>query len=226
MLRALLIALLALAVVPAAASAAIVDVSVTPRSGADFGESHKVSGTLTGPYGAPVPGGQVQLAVRPYPYRGAFRHVELATTGPDGRFSFRRAFDRNQQIRVLASGTSDRSPTLRAYVFPRAALTFQLVHRNVIRVVQTYRTPANVKLTAPTFFYVGKAGKQRAPLAGRVKTRPVKRKGKVRKGRFRAAKLVRIPAAWQGRFRYASCFPYNAGMGDPKLTCPKKRYRF
>jgi len=225
-LRSLLIALLALALVPGAASAAVVDVSVTPKRGADFGKRHAISGTITGPYGTPLGGRQVQLAIRSYPYRGAFRPVELVTAGPDGRFRFRRAFDRNHQIRVLESGSSDRSPTLRAYVFPRTALTFQLVRRNVIRVVQTYRTPTNVKLTAPTFFYVGKAGMKRAPLAGRVKTRPVKRNGKVRKGRFGAAKLVRIPTAWQGRFRYASCFPYNAGMGNPRLGCPRKAYRF
>ena len=36
------------------------------------------------------------------------------------------------------------------------------MRRNVIRVVQTYRTPKNVKLTAPTLFYVGKAGKKKA----------------------------------------------------------------
>jgi hypothetical protein len=224
-LRSLLIALLALAVVPGAASAAVVGVSVTPKRGADFGESHTISGTLTGPYDAPL-AGQVQLAIRSYPYRGAFRPVELATTGPDGRFAFRRAFGRNHQIQVLASGSSDRSPTRRAYVFPRTALTFELVRRNVIRVIQTYRTPANVRLTAPTFFYVGQAGKKTAPRAAKVKTEPVKRKGKRVKGRFRASAAVRIPEAWKGRFRYASCFPYNAGMGNPKLGCPKRRYRF
>ena len=59
-----------------------------------------------------------------------------------------------------------------------------------------------------------------------MKTKPVKRKGKIRKGRFRASTVVRIPLAWKGRFRYASCFPYNAGMGNPRLGCPKKRYKF
>ena len=106
------------------------------------------------------------------------------------------------------------------------------MRRNVIRLVQTYRTPKNIKLTAPTLFYVGKAGKKRAPLAARAKTKPVRAKakgkkpGKIIKGRFRASAVVRIPHAWEGRFRYASCFPYNAGMGNPKLGCPKKRYKF
>jgi hypothetical protein len=235
--RALLIALLALALVPAAASAAVLDIQVSPRGGTEFGEAHTITGKLTGPYGAPLVGRQVELEVRSYPYRGrSFRSIAQALSGLDGRFAFEQAFPRNHQVRVFAPEFGDRSAVAPVYVFPRTALSFDLVRRNVIRVVQTYRTPKNVKLTAPTLFYVGRAGKPRAPLAARAKTRPVRRKGKVRngkvrkgkirKGRFRASALVRIPRAWGGRFRYASCFPYNAGMGNPRLGCPKKRYRF
>lgn len=237
MRRALLIALLALALVPAAASAAVLDIQVSPRGGTEFGEAHTITGKLTGPYGAPLVGRQVELEVRSYPYRGrSFRSIAQALSGLDGRFAFEQAFPRNHQVRVFAPEFGDRSAVAPVYVFPRTALSFDLVRRNVIRVVQTYRTPKNVKLTAPTLFYVGRAGKPRAPLAARAKTRPVRRKGKVRngkvrkgkirKGRFRASALVRIPRAWGGRFRYASCFPYNAGMGNPRLGCPKKRYRF
>ena len=112
------------------------------------------------------------------------------------------------------------------YVFPRTSLTFQLARRNVIRLIQTYTTPKGVRLTAPTLFYVGQARKARAPLAAKAKTRPIKKNGKRVKGRFRATALVRIPKAWKGQFRYASCFPYNGGMGDPHLGCPKRRYKF
>jgi hypothetical protein len=231
-LRPLLIALLALAIAPTAASAAVLDISVTPKAGADFGESHTITGKLTGPYGAPLVGRQVDLEVRSHPYRGAFQKVASAMSGLDGRFAFERAFDRNHQVRVLAPEFGDRSAVAALYVFPRTSLSFGLVRRNVIRVVQTYRTPPNVKLTAPTLFYVGRAGRKRAPLAARAKTRPVRRqarggrRGRIIKGRFRASAVVRIPQAWGGRFRYASCFPYNAGMGNPKLGCPKKRYTF
>ena len=100
----------------------------------------------------------------------------------------------------------------------------------MIRIVQTYRTPKNVKLTAPTLFYVGKCGKKRTRWPPRSRRRPSApsqgQEGPDLKGRFRASADVRIPAAWKGRFRYASCFPYNAGMGNPKLGCPKKRYKF
>jgi hypothetical protein len=229
-LRALIIGLLALAVAPAAASAAVLDIQVSPKGGADYGETHAITGKLTGPYGAPLVGRQVELEIRRYPYKGRFRSVAKAMSGLDGRFAFERAFDRNHQVRVLAPEFGDRSAVGHVYVFPLTNLTFSLARRNVIRIVQTYRTPKSVKLTAPTLFYVGRGGKPRAPLAAKAKTKPVKRKvkGKRRriKGRFRASALVRIPKAWKGRFRYASCFPYNGGMGDPHLGCPKKRYKF
>ena len=233
MFRPILIALLALALAPAAASAAVIDIQVTPESGADFGESHTVTGKITGPYGAPLVGRQVELQARPFPFKGRdFKPVETAMSGLDGRFAFEHAFDRNHEVRVFAPEFGDRSAVAPVFVFPRTALSFGLVRRNVIRLVQTYRTPRDVKLTAPTLFYLGKAGKKRAPLAARAKTRPVRRKGKhgkkgkIRKGRFRATAVVRVPASFKGRFRYASCFPYNAGMGNPKLGCPKKRYTF
>ena len=97
---------------------------------------------------------------------------------------------------------------------------------------ETKRTPKDIKLTAPTRFYVGKKGKKRIPLVAKVETKAVRAKakkgkqGKIKKGRFRATAVVRIPRAWKGQFRYGSCFPYNAGMGNPKLGCPKKRYKF
>src|SRR3954452_15796270 len=229
-LRPLLIALLALAVLPAAASAAVIDIEVTPRGGADFGETHAVTGKMTGPYGAPLVGREVQLEIRAYPYKKKFRSVATAMSGLDGRFAFEHAFPKNHQVRVFAPQFGDRSAVAPVYVFPRTNLNFQLARRNVIRIIQTYETPKGVRLTAPTLFYVGQAGKPKAPLAAKAKTKPVKRrvKGKLKrvKARFRASALVRIPKAWKGRFRYASCFPYNGGMGDPHLGCPKRKYKF
>jgi hypothetical protein len=231
-LRPLIIALLVLAALPAVASAAVVEIQISPESGVDFGETHAITGKLTGPYGAPLVGRQVALEIRRYPFKSAFQPAGTATTGLDGRFAFEHAFDRNNEVRVLAPEFGDRSEVKSAYVFPRTSLSFSPVRRNVIRILQTYRTPKGVRLTAPTLFYVGKAGKPRAPLAARAKTKAVTRKVKGSKkrkrvkGRFRASAEVRIPAAWKGRFRYASCFPYNAGMGNPNLGCPKKRYKF
>ena len=103
MLRPLLIALLALALAPAAASAAVIDIAVTPKGGADFGETHTVTGKLTGPYGAPLVGPPGRARGAPLPLQGPqFKTVATATSGLDGRFAFERAFDRNHRVRVLA----------------------------------------------------------------------------------------------------------------------------
>jgi hypothetical protein len=225
-LRALVIALLAFAVLPMTASAAVLDFSVTPKDGADYGDPHTITGRLADANGAPLVNRQVVLEVRAYPFREPFRQLATATSGADGRFVFEQPLDRNYLVRVFAPESDDRSSATRAYVFPRSNLTFTLVRRNVIRIVQTYRTPVDVKLTKPTLFYVGQRGNNTAPRAARAETKRVKRNGKVQKGRFRATAQVRIPKAWKGRFRYASCFPYNAGMGNPRLGCPRKRYRF
>src|SRR3954468_10341982 len=164
-LRPLLIALLALAVLPAAASAAVIDIEITPKGGADYGDTHAVTGKLTGPYGAPLVGRNVELEIRAYPYRGRkFRSVAEAMTGLDGRFAFEHAFPKNHQVRVFAPQFGDRSAVAPVYVFPRTNLTFTLARCNVIRIIQTYQTPKGVRLTAPTLFYVGQAGKPKAPL--------------------------------------------------------------
>jgi hypothetical protein len=211
--------LAALALLPAAASADTVEISVLPSDGADFGSNQSVAGRVLGAFGAPVVGQDVVLQARRYPFRGDFANLATAKTGLDGRFAFERAFDRNHQVRVLGPA-GDHSKVRRVYVFPRSNLTFKLVRRNVIRITQVYATPTDVRLTKPTRFYVARRGAKTAPLSARPDTR------RVRKGRFIARALVRIPNAWEGRFRYGSCFPYNAGMGDPKVGCPKQTYTF
>ncbi|MDP9294814.1 MAG: hypothetical protein M3O90_10400, partial [Actinomycetota bacterium] len=186
--------------------------------------------------GAPLVGSKVVLEARRYPFGGPFAELATATTGLDGRFSFEHAFDRNHQVRVLAPSSGDFSAVKVIYVFPGSNLTFRLVHRNVIRVTQTYTTPRDMRLTKPTFFYVGPRGTRSAPLAARARTRRIRR-GRFDSGsggRLRVSVIdnyiaraqVLIPEAWHGRFRYASCFPYNAGMGNPKIGCPRIRYRF
>ena len=225
-LRPVILTLLALAVMPAGASAAVMEIQISPAGGAEFGETQAVTGKVAGAFGAPLVGREVVLEAHRYPFRDGFAPVARAMTGLDGRFAFDRALDRNHRVRVLVPETGERSAFAPVYVFPRANLTFTLVRRNVIRVVQTYRTPDDIRLTKTTRFYVGRTGRQTAPLAARAKTIPVRRKGKIVRGRFRASAQVRIPQAWRGRFRYGSCFPYNAGMGNPTLGCPRRSYRF
>src|SRR4051795_9681054 len=115
-LRPLLLALLALAVLPAAASAAVIDIEITPKAGADYGDTHAVTGKLTGPYGAPLVGRTVELEIRRYPFKKRFRSVATAMTGLDGRFAFERPFARTHRVRVLAPELGDRSAVEPIYV--------------------------------------------------------------------------------------------------------------
>ena len=227
-LRPLIIALLVLAALPAAASAAVVDIEISPEGGADFGETHAVTGKLTGPYGAPLVGRQVALEIRRYPYKAPFVPAGTATTGLDGRFAFEHEFDRNHQVRVLAPEFGDRSAVKSVYVFPRTSLTFSLVRRNVIRIVQTYRTPKNVKLTAPTLFYVGQSGKPRAPLAARAKTKPVTRKVKGKKqapgrqGPLPRQRAGPHPRRLEGPLPLRELLPVQRGDGQPEAGLPEE----
>ena len=64
-LRPLIVALLVpRRSLPAAASAAVVDDRAQPAGGVDYGETHAVTGKLTGAFGAPLVGRQVVLEVR------------------------------------------------------------------------------------------------------------------------------------------------------------------
>jgi hypothetical protein len=109
----------------------------------------------------------------------------------------------------------------RVYVFPATTLTFRARSSRLIKLTQRYVVPRGVKLEQPTLFYVGERGKARAPRVATAKLR------RTRPGRYRATALVRIPAAWSGRFRYASCFRYTggSGMGNPRASCPR-RFKF
>ena len=232
MLRPLLIALLALALAPAAASAAVIDIAVTPAGGADSRrDPTTVTGKITGPYGAPLVGRTVVLEAARLPVQEPqFKPVATATSGLDGRFAFEHAFDRNQRVRVSApefpgdhSSAPARSTSSRA-----PALNFGLVRRNVIRLVQTYRTPKDIKLTAPTRFYVGKTGKKRAPLVAKVETKPVRakakkgKKGKIKKGRFRAtAQVVASRAPGRG-VPLRELLPVQRGHGQPEAGLPEE----
>jgi hypothetical protein len=217
-MRPLLLAMLVLGVAAPAASAQVaVDVKVTP-SETRYGSKTTISGTVT-ENGAPVAGRRVHLQGRRYPFRGDFRWLATGTTAADGTVGFEREFDRNFDVRLLVGDVA--SAPVRAFVFPRIKLTFKPRNSRVIALTQRYRVPHGVKLERPTRFYVGRRGRPTAPLAA---TADVKQ---VASGRFVSKAVVRIPSAWGGRFRYASCFTYTpgSGMGDPKAKCPK-RFKF
>jgi len=211
---------LVLLLFPSSAAAADLSLALSPPAGVQYGSAQDAGGRLLEGT-APLAGQAVELHGRAYPYRGAFRRLATATTDAAGDFRFRRRFDRNMQLRAIAPAQSAQSPTLRAYVFPRPKSTFKALARGRLRITQTLRTPANVRLTARTNFYLGPRDARSARRVARAKPRRIGR------GRFKATAVVRLPREWNGSFRYGSCFRYSegSGLGDPKVGCPK-RYRF
>ena len=198
----------------AAQAPATVETDVTPAE-TRFGRSTEVTGRVTDG----VAGRRVRLEGRRYPFDRDFRVLDTALTGEDGAFAFEREFERNWQVRVTAGDVAGRVE--RVYVFPRFTLRFKVRNERVIRLVQRYRVPHGVDLRRPTIFYVGRPGAERGPRAAKADVE------RTASGRYRSTAVVRIPARWNGRFRYASCFRYTpgSGMGDPDSDCPK-HFRF
>jgi hypothetical protein len=216
--RSLLLAtLMLLLAAPAADAAVTVAMDISPEE-TRYGEKTDITGTALLD-GAPYAGQPVTLEGRRYPFEDEFAVLDTALTGADGTYAFERELDRNWDLRVrVADGVS---PQERAYVFPAFTLTFRARSSRVIKLTQRYRVPRGIRLDKPTIFYVGPRGAKRAP---RVATGKLER---IRRGRYRSTALVRLPAKWKGRFRYASCFRYTggSGMGNPRSSCPR-RFRF
>jgi hypothetical protein len=217
-MRSLVIAtLLLLVAAPAASAVPRVQLDVTPRE-TRYRDLTTFAGTVTDA-GVPVAGAEVVLEGREYPFAGAFEELGRVVTDARGEFELERRLDRNTSVRAAAAGVLSRRA--RAYVFPRPDLRFKAINPRVIKLTQRYRVPRDVQLERPTQFYVGPPGKQSAPRAAVSEVR------RTRAGRYISTAVVRIPSAWDGRFRYASCFRYTpgSGMGDPASKCPK-RFRF
>ena len=202
------------------AAAAQLDVAVAPANAA-LGEPHGVSGELRDDAGAALPGRRISLQARAFPFTGAWRTIDHATTDGHGRYAIDDVeLDRNADLRAVAFDGTE-SGIARAFTYPAHRLAYRVLGRRRIRLTQTYRTPRDVRLRKPTLFYVGSAAAVSAPVRARARTE------RLRRGRFRAIVTVTLPRAYRGRFRYASCFAYTAGsgMGDPAQGCPR-RYTF
>jgi hypothetical protein len=216
--RALILATLLLAVTAPSASAAVtVDMQLDP-SETRWGTATNISGKVLTD-GAPLAGQEVRLEGVRYPYDSPEAVLDTAVTAADGSYHFKRRFDRNWQVRVTAGQAA--SKRQRLYVFPRFRLSFVDRSEREVALTQRYRVPRGVKLTQPTIFYVAR---RRAATGRRAATAETKRTGP---GRYRSTAVVRIPAAWNGRFRWGTCFRYSvgSGMGNPRAKCPQ-RIRF
>jgi hypothetical protein len=216
--RSVLLATLLLALgAPAAHASVTVDMRISPEE-TRYGEPTEITGTALSD-DAPLAGAPVQLLGRRYPFDDELTVIDETVTAADGTYSFERELERNTDLRVQVGDAMSRRE--RAYVFPAFTLTYRARNSRVIRVTQRYRVPRGVRLKQPTIFYVSRRGTKRAP---RAATGELER---LRAGHYRSSTLVRIPSAWKGRFRYASCFRYTggSGMGNPRSTCPQ-RFRF
>jgi hypothetical protein len=232
MLRTVVLALAVVLIAAAPAAAADVSVKVTPASGVRLGARLTVSGAVT-ESGAALAGRTVVLEVRRHPFKRGWKRRGIATTGADGRYAFAAKLDRNHDVRVrllpATAGDATYQPPLggalsrvrHGYVLPAFTLAFKQRGATAIRITQRYRVPRDAKLSAPTRFYVGARGAKRAPLRAEAKTK------RIRAGHYRARATVHIPASFNGRFSYVSCFRYSkgSGMGDPSLRCPRRSVR-
>jgi hypothetical protein len=196
----------------------VVDVA---RPSVGYGAAHTVTGTLADGLTA-LPGQQVILEGRRYPYDGSYRVIAKATTDAKGDFTFKPKLDRDTVLRVVAPLQRATSAKVHVYTLPSFTLSYRAVAPGVARLTQRYTVPKDVKLTAPTHFYLGRHG---AKVASRQIAGATRRTAA---GRYAASVKVRLPAAWQGRFRFGSCFKTSpgSGMGDPAATCPKVHLRF
>jgi hypothetical protein len=227
--RTALIAIAFALTAAAPASAAEVSLTVTPADGVRLGNPIAVAGRAT-EAGAPLAGRNVRLETRPHPFKGDWRTVAVAVTGADGGFSFAPELDRNHEVRARLVGVAPApdvlSGKLPAYVLPAFTLSYSQRGKRVLRLRQVYRVPRDVRLSAPTRFYVGpcrpdRRGRCTAP---RARFRVAAETTRVRAGRYVSRATVRIPKSYGGRFQYVSCFVYSpgSGMGDPDQRCPRE----
>jgi hypothetical protein len=215
----LFIALVALLLAPASASAAELTMRVSDQE-VQYGAQFRVTGKLT-QTGVPLPGQVVELQARKYPFTGPLVRIATTTTALDGTYSFRPKFSRNVRLNAFAPAQRVNTGELPAYVFPRPRSTFKGLPRSRLRITQLLTTPRGVRLTAPSFFYLGPRGAS----TGRRVARALPHR--IARGRFKASAVVRLPRSFRGRFRFASCFLYSrgSGMGNPRARCPRK-WRF
>jgi hypothetical protein len=228
-LRIGLIAVLLALALPAVAQAAEVSLSLASPAGVRLGSATNVSGRVTHA-GAPLPGRTVVLEAKRYPFDGRWRRSgSRDVTDGDGRFAFSRSFNRNHRVRarvVDVPYSADLfSPRRTAFVLPAFTLSFEERPKSRVHLRQVYRVPRDVKLSAPTRFYVGPCNLEGNRCTARfAKLRAEAKTKRLRAGRYVAQATVRLPKSFHGRFQYLSCFRYSpgSGMGDPKQTCPRK----
>ena len=221
MRSAVLISLAAALVLPANAAAAPALTTKLKHASERYGAAHTLTGTLLDGT-TPLASQDIVLEGRRYPYDGSYRVIERSTTDADGKFTFKAELDRNHRLRVTAPAQAVTSEPIQAYTLPAFELSFRAIRPGVVRLTQRYTVPKRVKLSAPTLFYLGPRKATKATL---------REDGKLRRtsaGHYVSRVTVTLPTAWDGAFRFASCFRASprSGMGDPGASCPHLKLTF
>jgi hypothetical protein len=218
---AVLICLAAALALPASAAAAPAIDAKLAHTSVRYGAAHTLTGTLLD--GAtPLANQDIVLEGRRYPYDGSYRVIDRGTTDAEGKFTFKTELDRNHRLRVSAPALALTTKLIQAYTLPAFELSFRAIRPGVVRLTQRYTVPKRVKLSAPTLFYLGSRKAKKASL---------REDGKLRRtsaGHYISRVTVTLPAAWDGAFRFASCFRASphSGMGDPSAACPHLKLSF
>jgi hypothetical protein len=217
--RSVLLALAVLAVAAAPAQAAPAITFKLAHAQVRFGHAHSARGVLAD--GATPLAGQTVVLEGQRKFVGPYRQLATTVTDAHGAYRFAVKLDRNYRLRALVPALGVASPVLRAYTFPAFTLGFRAVRPGVVRLIQRYTVPRDVRLTTPTLFYLGSRKARRSALREKARTR------RVRAGRYRSRVTVRLPAAWNGGFQFGSCFHTSrgTGMGKPDAHCPA-HFRF
>jgi hypothetical protein len=221
--RAAALAVLLLAALPAAASAASLSASA-PHT-ITFRKAAKVKGKLTGhlPSNANV---DVQLQVTFFPYKAAFKTVDTGKTNAQGAYSFTAKPDRNARYRVIATDGSATSREVQVFVngIPRTKVRTK---SGAAIVSMTFSFSPKISTSAFTgralrWYYKPKSAKN----FRRVATTSTRR---IAAGRIGGSLVYTLPKATRKQaYTISWCFSLpagkrNVGVGDPATsfgTCP------
>ena len=133
------------------------------------------------------------------------------TTDAEGKFTLQAELDRNHRLRVTAPAQSVESDVLQAYTLPGFELSFRAAAPGVVRLYQRYTVPKQVRLTAPTLFYLGPRGAKRASIRGPASSSACAPATTRRRSRSRCPRAGTARSAT----RAASAPSAGSGMGDP-----------
>jgi hypothetical protein len=206
--RVLVVALASLALVPASAGAASIEMDASDHD-VFSGETFRLFGTATG-YN-----GQIALLTDEFPFEGAY--VEFKRTGTTDEGNFKSATGNpppRRNSRYVAEGGGARSEPVTVYVSPRRSVSERRIAPDRVR--------ATIRLNADDEFTLADT-RMYAYLRGRGEER-LRRLGGARRlvrvgdGRYRVTTTVRLPSNRPSRWSLRYCVRHLARAGYGRTT--------